>query len=79
METLYLSINMEKTGNKIKTLLKEQGITTEQVKVACGFEYTQAIYKWYRGQSLPSLENLIILSRILHTSIESMLVVEVNG
>lgn len=36
----------------------------------------QAVYKWLSGSSLPSLDNMVILSRILHTSIEDILVVE---
>ena len=34
-----------------------------------GFENPQAIYKWISGRSLPSLDNFVILSRLLHTSI----------
>ena len=41
-----------------------------------GFENPQAIYKWISGRSLPSLDNLIILSRILHISMEDILVVD---
>ena len=41
-----------------------------------GFENPQAVYKWMSGKSLPSLDNLIILSRILNTSIESILVID---
>ena len=41
-----------------------------------GFENPQAIYKWISGKSLPSLDNFIILSRLLHASIEDILVVD---
>ena len=30
---------------------------------------------WISGRSLPSLDNFVILSRLLHTSIEDILVV----
>ena len=43
---------------------------------AMGFENPQAIYKWISGRSLPSLDNFVILSRLLHTSIEDILVVD---
>ena len=39
-------------------------------------ENPQAIYKWIAGKSLPSLDNFIILSRLLHTSIENILVID---
>ena len=41
-----------------------------------GFENPQAVYKWISGKSLPSLDNFLILSRLLHASIEDILVVD---
>jgi len=43
---------------------------------ALGFATPQAIYKWQKGQSLPTLDNLVILSAILHVSIDNILIVE---
>ena len=66
MEPMYLSIQQKETGKQIKKLLMENGYT----------ENPQAIYKWISGRSLPSLDNFVILSRLLHTSIEDILVVD---
>ena len=41
-----------------------------------GFNNPQAIYKWLSGKSLPSIDNFVILSRLLHTSIDNLLVVD---
>ena len=60
----------------IKKLLMENGYTVKDVQNAMGFENPQAIYKWISGRSLPSLDNFVILSRLLHTSIEDILVVD---
>ena len=76
MEPMYLSIRQKETGSQIKKLLKENGYTVKDVQSAMGFENPQAIYKWMAGRSLPSLDNLIILSRILHTSMEDILVID---
>lgn len=76
MEPMYLSIQQKETGKQIKKLLMEQGYTVKDVQSAMGFENPQAIYKWMSGRSLPSLDNLIILSRLLHTSMEDILVVD---
>lgn len=76
MGPIYLSIRQKETGNQIKRLLKENGYTVKDVQNAMGFENPQAIYKWMAGRSLPSLDNLIILSRILHISMEDILVVD---
>lgn len=78
MEQMYLSIQQEETGRKIKKLLFENGYTVKDVQSARGVENPQSIYKWISGKSLPSLDNFIILSRLLHTSIEDILVIDVD-
>ena len=76
MEPMYLSIQQKETGRQIKRLLSEHGYTVKDVQTVMGFENPQAVYKWISGKSLPSLDNFIILSRLLHTSIEDILVVD---
>ncbi len=76
MEPMYLSIRQEETGKKIKRLLKDNGYSVKDVQNVMGFENPQAVYKWLAGRSLPSLDNLIILSRILNISIEDILVID---
>lgn len=76
MQPMYVSIQQKETGNRIKRLLKENGYTVKDVQGAMGFENPQAVYKWLAGRSLPSIDNFIILSRLLHTSIEDILVVD---
>lgn len=76
MEPVYLSIEQKATGNRIRELLKENGYTVKDIQKAMGFENPQAVYKWISGRSLPSLDNFLILSKILHTSIEDILVVD---
>ena len=76
MKPVYLSILQKETGTRIKTLLKEKGYTVKDIQEAMGFEYPQAIYKWLSGNSLPTLDNFVILSRVLNTRIEDILVID---
>lgn len=76
MEPMYLSIRQKETGGRIKKLLIENGYTVKDIQSVMGFENPQAVYKWISGKSLPSLDNFIILSRLLHTSIEDILVID---
>ena len=62
--------------NRIRELLKENGYTVKDIQEAMGFENPQAVYKWISGRSLPSIDNFLILSKVLHTSIEDILVVD---
>ncbi|MBR7000316.1 MAG: helix-turn-helix transcriptional regulator [Lachnospiraceae bacterium] len=76
MKPIYLSIRLPETGNHIKQLLKKSGYTVRDIQSAMGFENPQAIYKWMSGKTLPSLDNLVILSKILHSSMEDILVID---
>lgn len=76
MRPMYLSIRQEATGKRIKELLHDNGYSVKDIQEVMGFENPQAVYKWLSGKSLPSLDNLLILSKLLHTSIEDILVVD---
>lgn len=76
MEPVYLTIRQEETGRRIKMLLAENGYSVRDIQSAMGFENPQAVYKWTSGKSLPSLDNLLILSKLLNTSIEEILVID---
>lgn len=76
MEPMYLQVLQKETGRQIKKLLVENGYTVKDVQNAMEFENPQAVYKWISGRSLPSLDNFVILSRLLHTSIEDILVID---
>ena len=74
MKPIYLSIQQKETGENIRRLLKSNGYTVKDVQEVMGFENPQAVYKWLSGKSLPNLENLLILSKLLNISIENILV-----
>ena len=70
------TIDMTATGKNITRMMKAAGITLKDLREIFGFATPQAIYKWISGKSLPSLDNFLILSRLLHASIEDILVVD---
>ena len=76
MQPVYLSIQQKAAGERIRELLKKNGYTVKDIQKFMGFENPQAIYKWISGRSLPSIDNFLILSKVLHTSIEDILVVD---
>lgn len=76
MNPICLSIKQEETGKRIKQLLQDHGYKVKDIQGATGFETPQVVYKWLSGKSLPSLDNFVILSRLLNTSIEDILVID---
>lgn len=70
------TIDVYATGQNIRAMLKAQGITTTEVKDLLCLCSHQAIYKWYRGESLPNIDNLVALSRLLGVKVDDILVME---
>ena len=66
-------IDMKTTGANLERLRRSRGLSVRDVQQYFGFEQPQAIYKWQYGQSLPSVEHLYALSRLLSTPMESIL------
>jgi hypothetical protein len=78
-EVSYMSYNfpvidMAATGSNIKRLRLEKGLSVRQLQSYFGFDEPQAIYKWQRGESLPSVDNLYALGALLEVPMEHILV-----
>ena len=73
------TINLEATGERIRTLMDERNMTVKDVAEGLGFGCVQGIYKWLHGRGLPSVDNLVGLSYIFQVSMEDILVLEERG
>lgn len=69
-------INMQKTGANIKMLMKLNNIKVIQIQDILGFNTPQAIYKWLRGESMPTIDNMVILAKLLNTTIDNIIITE---
>ena len=69
-------IDLAATGKNIKRLRKKRGFTVGDLQKYFGFTTPQAIYKWQRGQSLPSVDHLYAMSRLFNVSMQDILVEE---
>ena len=70
------SIDLKKTGQNIKKMRKEAGVTVRELQIMFGFTSPQAIYNWQNGISLPSVDNFIVLAAVLGTTIEEIIAIE---
>lgn len=74
MEYSALAIDMKKTGQRIAQAMKEQGVTVRQIQNVFGFEAPNAIYRWLRGSTLPTVDHLVILAHALDVRVDDLLV-----
>ena len=69
----YPVLDARATGARIRELRKTHHLKVEEVARFMGFETEQAVYKWQRGDSLPTVDNLYALSRLFETSVDDIL------
>ena len=72
-------IDLAATGRRIERLRRTAGISVRELQAVFGFSTPQAIYKWQRGEALPTLDNITILARILNVRIEDIIIYEKGG
>ncbi len=70
------TIDMVKTGEKIKNLRKGKGLTASELQEYLGFNTPQSIYKWQKGKVVPTVDNLVALSSLFGVAIDEIIIVE---
>ena len=70
------TVNLAMTGANIRAIRKQRGLSVKDLQDIFGFATPQAIYKWQQGKCLPTLDNLLALSRLLKVPMEDLLVYE---
>ena len=68
------SIDLTATGIRITQLRQQTGLTVRDLQDIFGFNTPQAIYRWQRGVTLPTLDNLVVLAEVFGTTIDAIVV-----
>lgn len=67
-------INMTATGNNIMRLRINTGMTVKELQNIFGFSTPQAIYKWQRGEAMPTLDNMVVLAAVFGVTIDEIII-----
>ncbi len=67
-------LDLEATGAKIKTLMKQRGISPRQMQLILNFPYVQTIYNWFAGKNMPTIDNLVVLAQVLEVAMDDIIV-----
>ena len=68
------SIDLTATGIRITELRHQTGLTVRDLQDIFGFNTPQAIYRWQRGLTLPTLDNLVVLAAVFGTTLDAIIV-----
>ena len=69
-----ITIDLKATGDNIKRLRDVNGLTNMDLQNAFGFNTQQALFKWFRGDALPTVDNLVILADLFGVTVDQILV-----
>ena len=69
-------IDLVATGKNIKRIREASGISVRDIQDVLGFTNPQAIYKWQKGECLPTIDNLVILASVLGVTIDEILITD---
>ena len=61
------------TGYRIKSLMDERNVSIRDVSNFMKVSF-QAVYRWQKGETLPTISNMFILGQLLGTYVADMLV-----
>lgn len=73
-EILYVSIDIVLTGKKIHNVMDEKGYSVRELQEILNLSCPQPVYRWIKGRTLPSVDNLYRLHKIFGVHMEDMLV-----
>jgi len=65
-------VDLQATGTNIKFLRVQSGLTVKDIQTVFNFEHPQAIYNWEAGKTLPSIDNLLVLSDLFEINVEDI-------
>ena len=68
------SIDLAATGIRITQLRLQAGLTVRDLQDIFGFNTPQAIYRWQRGLTLPTLDNLVVLAAVFGTTLDEIII-----
>lgn len=69
-----MGIDMKLTGRRLKSLCDRRKITVKTIQKELYIGSFQSVYAWFAGKTLPSLDNMYRLSRLLHVPMEEIIV-----
>lgn len=67
-------IDMKKTGELLKATIHDAGYDVKYIQEHLQMSCPSAIYKWYKGKILPSIDHLYSLSVLLDMHMEDLIV-----
>ena len=73
-QTSFPVIDLKATGERIKEVRQQKGITVKTLQTFLGFNEPVSIYKWQIGECLPTFDNMYAMACLFGVGIDDLLV-----
>ena len=70
------TVDMKRTGERINELRKMRGLSVKDIQKELGLAVPGSVYAWLNGYTMPVLDNLVVLARVLDVKADDILVTE---
>lgn len=67
------AIDPVKTGENIREAMNHKNLTVRDITLALGLSTPNSVYKWLRGDTVPSIDNIYALSLLLDSSLDDLI------
>ena len=68
------TIDTVATGANIRAMIKAKGMKIADVADVFGFNTPQAIFKWFRGDAMPTIDNMVIMADMFGVKIDDIII-----
>ncbi len=69
-DLMFPTIDKQRTGQRLRKIMKQQNITVKQVQEYLNLSCVQSVYHWLDGTSMPTIDNLYALSELFEVPID---------
>ena len=74
----FPTVDTKVTGERIKQLRQDRGLSVRDLQEYFGFDALQAIHRWQDGKVIPKVDNLVALSMLLEIRMDEFIVLSDN-
>ena len=77
-EKRFPVIDTKRTGARLRKICREYRISVRDIQAFAHLASNQAVYSWFNGKALPSVDNFFALSRLTGIPIDNMIIEQGN-
>ena len=71
-DSMFPTINKKETGVNLRRIMDMRGVKSKDIQEYLGFGCVQSVYRWLDGVSMPTVDNLYAISKMLQVPMDSI-------